>query len=156
MRYKVKKSHFYYISKDSILKSLVIYAISLAIMEVMNIIIWINYEDVIRTWLILHITVVTAPYPHEKEQITFSLTIKYWRVSRVLARVLNQSQKIQFKKNNNLNLKVKWNHHTTRCSLTIMSTSNVNQQNSQAHILSQFYSGQIALIWKEIRFFCYN
>ena len=52
MTYKVKKSHFYYISKDSILKSLVIYAISLAIMEVMNIIIWINYEDVIRTWLI--------------------------------------------------------------------------------------------------------
>ena len=49
MRYYVKKSHFYYISKDSILKSLVIYAISLAIMEVMNIIIWINYEDVIKT-----------------------------------------------------------------------------------------------------------
>ena len=65
MWYIVKKSHFYYISRDSILKSLVIYAISLAIMEVMNIIIWINYEDVIRPWLILHITVVTAPYPHE-------------------------------------------------------------------------------------------
>ena len=65
MWYIVKKSHFYFISKDSILKSLVIYAISLAIMEVMNIIIWINYEDVIRPWLILHITVVTAPYPHE-------------------------------------------------------------------------------------------
>ena len=76
MSYKVKKSHFYYISKDSILKSLVIYAISLAIMDVMNIIIWINYEHVIRTWLILHIIVVTAPYPHEKEQITFPLTIK--------------------------------------------------------------------------------
>ena len=49
MIYKVKKSHFYYISKDSILKSLVIYAISLAIMDMMNIIIWINYEDVIGT-----------------------------------------------------------------------------------------------------------
>ena len=49
MRYKVNKNHFYYISKDSILISLVIYAISLAIMDVMNIIIWINYEDVIRT-----------------------------------------------------------------------------------------------------------
>ena len=66
MRYKVKKSHFYYISKDSILKSLLIYAISLAIMDVMDIIRWINYEDVIRTESILHITVVTAPYPHEK------------------------------------------------------------------------------------------
>ena len=76
MRYKVKKSQFYYISKDSILISLVIYAFSLVIMEVMNIIIWINYEDVIRTWLILHITVVTAYNPYEKEQITFSLTIK--------------------------------------------------------------------------------
>ena len=66
MRYKVKKSHFYYISKDSILKSLLIYAISLAIMDVMDIIRWINYEDVIRTESVLHITVVTAPYPHEK------------------------------------------------------------------------------------------
>ena len=67
MWYNVKKSHFYYISKDSILKSLVILAIWLALIDMMNIIRWINYEDVIRTWLILHIMVVTAPYPHEKE-----------------------------------------------------------------------------------------
>ena len=76
MRYKVKKSHFYYISKDSILKSLVIHAIWLALMDMTSIIRWINYEDVIRPWSILHITVVTAPYPHEKEQVTFLLTIK--------------------------------------------------------------------------------
>ena len=44
MRYYVKKSHFYYINRNSILKS--------------------------------HITVVTAPYPHQKEQSTFSLTNK--------------------------------------------------------------------------------
>ena len=25
----------------------------------------------------MHITVVTASYPHEKEQVTFSLTIKH-------------------------------------------------------------------------------
>ena len=67
MWYNVKKSHFYYISKDSILKSLVILAIWLALIDMMNIIRWISYEDVIRTWLILHIMVVTAPYPHEKE-----------------------------------------------------------------------------------------
>ena len=66
MWYNVKKSHFYFISRDSILKSLVIHAIWLAVMEMMNIIRWINYEDVIRTESIYHITVVTAPYPHEK------------------------------------------------------------------------------------------
>ena len=45
-------------------------------MDMMNIIRLNNDEDVIRTSSILHITVVTAPYPHEKEQVTFSLTIK--------------------------------------------------------------------------------
>ena len=47
---------------------------------------------------------------------------------------------------------VKWNHHTTGCSLNIMSTVNVNQQNSQAHISNRFHSGQIALIWKKNQF----
>ena len=70
MRYYVKKGYFYYINKDSI------FAIWLALMDMMNIIRWNNYEDVIRTWSTFHITVVTAPYPHEKEQVTFSLTIK--------------------------------------------------------------------------------
>ena len=35
---------------------------------------FINYEDVIRTLSVLHITVVISPYPHEKEQAKFSLT----------------------------------------------------------------------------------
>ena len=56
-------------------------------------------------------------------------------------------------KKKNLNLNVKWNYHTKGCSLNIMSTISVKQQNSQADILNPFYSGQIALIWKEIRFF---
>ena len=45
-------------------------------MDTMNIIRWNNYEDMIRTLSIVHNTVVTVPYPHEKEQVTFSLTIK--------------------------------------------------------------------------------
>ena len=51
------------------------HAIWLTLMGMTNIITWINYEDVIRTQSLLHITVVTAPYPHEKEQVTFSSTI---------------------------------------------------------------------------------
>lgn len=35
----------------------------------------IKYEDGTRTLSILHITVVIAQYPHEKEQAKFSLTI---------------------------------------------------------------------------------
>ena len=58
------RSHFYYVLL--LLKSLEIHAIWLAVMDMMNIIRWINYEDVIRTESILHITVVTAPYPHKK------------------------------------------------------------------------------------------
>ena len=49
MWYNVKKIHMYYINKDSILKSMVIHAIWLALMGVLNIKRWINYEDVIRT-----------------------------------------------------------------------------------------------------------
>ena len=75
-KYNVKKSHFYYMNKDSILKSLVIHVIWLALIDKRNIITWINYRDVIRTWLILHITEVTAPYPHEKEVKQKS---KIWR-----------------------------------------------------------------------------
>ena len=45
----------------------------------------------------------------------------YWRVSRILDRVLNQIKEMQFRKNNNLNLKVWWNHHTKGCSLNIIS-----------------------------------
>ena len=35
-------------------------------------------------------------------------------------------RRFNFKKNDNLNLKVKWNHHTTECSLN-MSKVNINQ-----------------------------
>ena len=45
-------------------------------MNMMNFITWINYEDAFRTLSMLHITVVFATYPYEKEQVTFSLTIK--------------------------------------------------------------------------------
>ena len=41
----------------------------------MNFIGLINYEDIIRTLSILHITVAIAPLPHEKEQAKLSLTI---------------------------------------------------------------------------------
>ena len=47
-------------------------------MDMMNIITWSNYEHASRTESILHITVVTATYPHEKEQVTLSLTITFW------------------------------------------------------------------------------
>ena len=49
MRYYAKKSHFYYINKDSILKSMVIHAIGLALMDMTNIIRGNNHENVIRT-----------------------------------------------------------------------------------------------------------
>ena len=49
MRYYVKKGYFYYINKDSIFNLLVIHAIWLALMDMVNIIRWNNYEDVIRT-----------------------------------------------------------------------------------------------------------
>ena len=76
----------------------------------------------------------------------------YWRVSRIFDRLLNQRKVIPLKEKN-LNLKVKWNHHTKGCSLNIMSTITVKQQNSKADILNPFYSGQIALIWKKKVFF---
>ena len=72
----------------------------------------------------------------------------YWRVSRIFDRLLNQRKVIPLKEKN-LNLKVKWNHHTVGCPLNIMSTISVKQQNSQADILNPFYSGQISLIWKK-------
>ena len=50
-------------------------------MNMMNFITWINYEDAFRTLSMLHITVVFATYPYEKEQVTFSLTIKFLLVS---------------------------------------------------------------------------
>ena len=79
----------------------------------------------------------------------------YWGVSRILDRLLNQRKEIPLKKGK-LNLNEKWNHHTKGCSLNTMSTISVKQQNSKADILNPFYSGQIALIWKEIRFFGYD
>ena len=52
-----------------------IHAFWLAVMGGMNFVGLINYEDIIRTLSILHITVAIAPLPHEKEQAKFSLTI---------------------------------------------------------------------------------
>ena len=46
-----------------------------AFMGVMNFIGLINYEDVIRTLSILQITVLIAPYPHEKQRAKLLLTI---------------------------------------------------------------------------------
>ena len=67
----------------------------------------------------------------------------------------NQSKKVQLQKKQQpyFESKVKSPHYRM---LIMMSTINVNQQNSQAHILNRLYSGQISLIWKEIRFFCYD
>ena len=75
MWYHVKKTPFSYINDDINLKSLVIHAFWLAFMGGMNFIGLINYEDIIRTLSILHITVAIAAFPHEKEQAKFSLTI---------------------------------------------------------------------------------
>ena len=75
MWYHVKKTPFSYINDDINLKSLVIHAFWLAVMGGMNFIGLINYEDIIRTLSILHITVAIAPLPHEREQVKFSLTI---------------------------------------------------------------------------------
>ena len=78
-----EKAFLLYINKDSILKSLVTHAIWLALMDMMNIISWNNYEDVIRTWSIFHITVVTAPYPQKKNRPhSHSPLIKVWRYLR--------------------------------------------------------------------------
>ena len=75
MWYHVKKTPFSYINDGINLKSLVIHAFRLAVMGGMNFIGLINYEDIIRTLSILHITVAITPLPHEKEQAKFSLTI---------------------------------------------------------------------------------
>ena len=75
MWYILKKTPFPYINKDINLKSLTIHAFWLAFVGGMNFIGLINYEDVIRTVSIFHITVVTALYPNEREQAKFSLTI---------------------------------------------------------------------------------
>ena len=75
MWYRVKKTPFSYINDDINLKSLVIHAFWLAVMGGMNFVGLINYEDIIRTLSILHITVAIAPLPHEKKQAKFSLTI---------------------------------------------------------------------------------
>ena len=76
MWYIVKKTPFSYINNDINLKLLVIHAFWWALMGVMNFIWLINYEHVIRTVSMLHLTVITVPYPNEGEQAKFSLTIK--------------------------------------------------------------------------------
>ena len=79
------------------------------------------------------LTIWFVPHnPHESKEILLFIKKKwsseklinlfwYWRVSRILDRVLNQIKEMQFRKNNNLNLKVWWNHYTKGCSLNIMS-----------------------------------
>ena len=44
-----------------------------AFMGVMNFIGLINYEDVIRTLSILQITVLIAPYPHERQRAKLTI-----------------------------------------------------------------------------------
>ena len=60
MWYNVKKTHFSF-NDDINLKALVIHAFWLALMGRMNSIGLINYNNIIRTLAILHITLATVP-----------------------------------------------------------------------------------------------